>query len=514
VIVIGAGIGGLCASIDLALKGCAVTVIEKGAAVGGKMREVRAGPHAIDAGPTVLTLKSVFEALFERAGDQLARHLTLTSQDILARHAWEHGGELDLFADRQASADAIGGFAGAEAARGYVALSREAANVYRILENTFIHAPKPNLPQLIWRVGPHRLADQWSINPYESFWSAVCRHFKDERLRQMFARYATYCGSSPFSAPATLLLVAHVEQLGVSIVEGGMHALARALQGLAERLGVTFRFGEAVRDVVHDGNGTCGVRLEPDEFVGAAHVVVATDPASIAYSPKAAGVATSLPKRQRSLSAMTLAIAGTASGFSLVRHNVFFPDSSYRDEFRAIFKRGQLPDKPVVYVCAQDRDDNGLRTSHQGPERFLCVINAPTEDDACVLGEGEIERCERMANRLLTRCGLTVQATYPRVLTLPRDLAQIAAGTAGAIYGRASHGWMASFRRQGSRSRIPGLYFAGGSTHPGPGVPMAAISGRLAAEALWSDYALSKTFRPTVMPGGMPMPSATTAVTD
>ena len=235
--VVGAGMGGLAAAVDLARAGLDVTVYERAAHPGGKMREVMAGTAAIDGGPTVFTMRWVFEGLFADAGAVLADRLDLQPANVLARHAWRAGGRLDLFADIDRSADAIGDFAGAEEARGYRAFCARSAGIYRTLVRPFIAAEQPSQAGLVQRVGLANLSALWRLAPFSTLWSALGDHFRDPRLRQLFGRYATYCGCSPWLAPATLMLVAHVEQDGVWLVRGGMARVAQALQALAERQG-------------------------------------------------------------------------------------------------------------------------------------------------------------------------------------------------------------------------------------------------------------------------------------
>jgi 1-hydroxycarotenoid 3,4-desaturase len=518
IVVIGAGIGGLAAAVELAAQECNVTVVEKFDGPGGKMRQVNAGGALTDAGPTVFTMRDVFDGIFLRAGASIEDYLTLKRAHVLARHAWEAGGELDLFADVAQTADAIGAFAGADNARGYLSFCAEAANIYRILNGSFIRAQKPALPVLMWRVGLLNFADQWNINPYESFWSAVCRHMSDPRLRQLFGRYSTYCGASPFSTPATLMLVAHVEQSGVWLVEGGMVRLARALESLAQRLGVVFRYRTEAAEVLAANGRTSGVRLREGEPLPADAVVVNADPSAVSgglLGPAAQGSVCPVPARRRSLSALTWAFQAEANGFPLSRHTVFFPDASYASEFDAIFRHRKLPPSPAVYLCAQDRDDRGCKEG-EGAERFLGIVNAPAMlDDANMLSQSEIEECETRTFRLMATCGLKLRLMEGAMIRRgPQDFETLFPGTGGAIYGRVPHGWMASFQRQGMRARLPGLYFAGGSAHPGPGIPMAAISGQLASEALLADLASMKRFRPMATPGGMSMRSAQTTATD
>ena len=492
VIVVGAGIGGLAAALDLSARGFEVLVLERAAAPGGKMREVAVGGEGgprLDAGPTVFTMRWVFEELFAAAGASFPDHLNLRPAPILARHAWDGGGRLDLFADVARSADAIGAFAGASEARGFRAFCDRARRVYRALEGPFIRAARPTPLSLAASAGPFGLAGLMGASPFTTLWRALGDHFRDPRLRQLFGRYSTYCGSSPFLAPATLMLVAHVEQEGVWLVEGGMHRLARAVEALARARGATFRYDAEVAEIRVEGGRAAGVTLAGGERLEADAVLLNADAAAIAaglFGTAARGAVPPTERRDRSLSALTWAMLAEAEGFPLLRHTVFFSDD-YPAEFEDLFGRHRLPAAPTAYVCAQDRGaaDRGS-AAPAGEERLLVLVNAPPTGDTNPPSQAEIERCETATFRLLERCGLALRRRTS-VTTGPAEWEKLFPATGGALYGRASHGWAASFARPGARTTLPGLYLAGGSAHPGAGVPMAALSGRLAASSIAAD---------------------------
>jgi 1-hydroxycarotenoid 3,4-desaturase len=296
-----------------------------------------------------------------------------------------------------------------------------------------------------------------------------------------------------------------------------MHKIARAFEALGRQLGVVYRYGAEVAEVSAELGRASGVRLASGEHIVADAVVLNADPSPVAagrLGRKAASSTRRVPPRRRSLSALTLAFQAEASGLPLARHTVFFPAAPYNLEFDAIFRQRKLPPAPTVYLCAQDRDGRGDR-SEDGAERFLTVVNAPALLNGSGLSLAEIEECETKTFRLMETCGLTLRP-LPGALVraAPQDFETLLPGTGGAIYGRASHGWMASFQRQGTRSTMPGLYFAGGSVHPGPGIPMAALSGALASEALLADLGLPRLLSRMATPGGMSMRSAQTIATD
>jgi 1-hydroxycarotenoid 3,4-desaturase len=483
VAIVGAGIAGLTAAIVLVSRGLDVTVLERGSVPGGKLREV--GAARIDAGPTVFTMRFVFEEIFAAAGATLSDYLTLVPADTIARHAWDGSDHLDLFADIERTVEAIGRFSSPAEGQRYRQFCRRTARVYQALEGPFLKAERPGLLGLIRGTGLSGLPGLLSGAPFSTLWHELGRHFHDPRLRQLFGRYATYCGSSPFRAPAVLMLVAHVEREGVWLVEGGMARIAEALARLAASLGAKFRYGAEIVDV-RPGNGTEGsVTLASGECIPADRIILNADASAVAAGRLGSLAAAAVPavRGERSLSAVTWALTATASGFPLARHNVFFSDD-YPAEFDAIFKAHRIPDRPTVYVCAQDRGD--FTPPPSGPERLFCLINAPATGDTDTFDADVIQAAKAATFGLLERCGLALDRQQATVTT-PRDFEALFPGTGGALYGRACHGWRASFQRPGSRTSLPGLYLAGGSVHPGPGVPMAALSGRLAAASLLAD---------------------------
>lgn len=523
VVIVGAGIGGLVTALLLAHRGLRVQVLEAAATPGGKMRQLHPGGQPVDAGPTVLTMRWIFEAIFREAGVELADVVGLRPLSVLARHAWGDGGgadRLDLFADRARSADAIGRFAGRAEAGRFLAFCDEARRVYRTLEGPYIRSPKPSVPGMIAALGPRGLAQLTALGPLTSLASLLARRFQDPRLRQLFGRYATYCGASPWAAPATLLLVAQVEMDGVWTVNGGMHALAQAVARLATERGAEFSYGSTATEITGARGRASGVRTADGRFFEADAVVFNGDADALAHGQLGSAAQQAVPPRRatdRSLSALTACVLARAQGFPLTRHNVFF-QNDYAAEFRDVFEAGRLPRAGTVYVCAQDRGDEAADPGR--PERLLLLVNAPPNGDRVAADPLEIQTCEQTTLALLRRCGLRLDPVPPEAgsapswqRTTPQDFSHLFPGSGGGLYGTATHGWMALFRRPGATTRLPGLVLAGGSVHPGPGVPMAAMSGLRAAETVMAHLASTSRSFAAATCGGTSTPSATTAAT-
>lgn len=512
VVVVGAGAGGLAAAIDLARQGLQVTLLEAGPAPGGKLYQHTIDGLGIDSGPTVFTMRWVFEGLFNAAGARLEDYLQLEPLGLLARHAWATGGQLDLHAQAARSAEAIGQFSGPAEARRFLAFCEQARKVYETLEGPYIRSSRPDAVSLTRAIGLGGTLMLSSLGPFRDLWRALARHFHDARLQQLFGRYATYCGSSPLEAPATLMLVAHVEMLGVWAVQGGMIRLAQALTTLASQKGVALRCNSPVRAIQTRNGRVTGILLNDGEQINADVVVFNGDVNALAQGLLGSGVqgaVPTVPRSERSLSAVTWSVRTPATGFPLIRHNVFF-DDDYASEFADIFHHHRLPRKPTVYLCAQDRTDSGMAS--EPLERLLILVNAPALGDLdrpAALSDHELAACEQRAMGLMRRCGLEIghapeatagdPAASPSdvaaqcngthlgsggIRTTPIDFERRFAATGGALYGRASHGWMSAFAKPDASTAIEGLYVAGGSAHPGAGVPMATLSGRLAAASV------------------------------
>ncbi|MEM1260873.1 MAG: 1-hydroxycarotenoid 3,4-desaturase CrtD [Pseudomonadota bacterium] len=480
-IVVGAGMGGLAAAAELAATGWHVTQFERHAVPGGKMREVDVAGRSIDSGPTVFTMRWVFDALFAACGKELADYVDIRAADDLARHSWHDGSRLDLFADTERSVAAIEAFSDAANAAAYRQFVADSGRIFDTLDAPFMRASRPSMLELSLRVGLLRTGDMLATKPFISLWRELGRRFSDPRLQQLFGRYATYCGSSPFAAPATLMLIAEAERRGVWYVDGGMQRFAESLGRLGRELGVEQHFGTGVSEILTADGRVSGVIDDTGAVHSSAVVIYAGDTDALADGLLGAGPRLAVRRRapnERSLSAITLSLLGNVSGWELGHHTVLFGDN-YPEEFAAIFDRGELPAVPTLYLCAQDRESDPSAAPHE--ERLFVLMNAPATE----LDDDSLDRARQRIDAQLTAHGLTVTGSAANtVMTSPNEFGRRFAGSHGSLYGRVTHGWLGSFQRSGSASRVPGLYLAGGSVHPGAGIPMAAQSGRLAAAAV------------------------------
>ena len=261
VAIIGAGIGGLAAALRLAHGGARVTVLERHSAPGGKMRTLPTEAGPVDAGPTVLTLKHVFDALFADVGLRLEDHVTLHPEATLARHFWADGTVLDLMRDADESRANVAAVFGGQAAEEFTAFSERTARLYDTFEGSMIRGAAPSQLGLTLDVlrNPAMIR---AMEPHRSLSKSLFRHFSDPRLAQLFARYATYVGGLPTASPALLGLIWQAESRGVWHVKGGMHKLAQAIASCARSFGAEFKFDCHVNRIEMQGGRASAIQTD------------------------------------------------------------------------------------------------------------------------------------------------------------------------------------------------------------------------------------------------------------
>jgi 1-hydroxycarotenoid 3,4-desaturase len=485
IVVIGAGIGGLTATLRLAHSGARVTVLDSHDAPGGKMRTRPSVAGPVDAGPTVLTLKHVFDTLFHDVGADIADHVTLLPEPILARHFWPDGTQLDLMADPAESLRNIRDVFGGRAAQQFTAFRDQTAQLFDAFDAPMMQSQAPTLAGMTAQVlrNPALIP---AMQSHRTMTRALSRRFSDPRLVQLFGRYATYVGGVPDRSPALLNLISQAEGRGVWHVVGGMHKLAQAIADLATLHGATFHYNTHVTRVETQDGRIAAVQTDAGRIKADA-VLFNGDPQALHTGLLGTGVTQAAPAQTpRSLSAYVASFASTATGLPLAGHNVIFADDPATEY--APLSRDQMQTDPTLYICAQDRFGGQTPT---GPERFELIMNAsPTPQTTP--DHKEAETCLTIITNRLRSRGLHLDP-WPTVadLTMPQDFNTVFPASHGSLYGRSPQGLLAAFKRPTARTPIAGLYLAGGGAHPGAGVPMAALSGQHAGAAMLQDLHLT-----------------------
>lgn len=486
VAVVGAGIGGLSAAIRLAAAGLRVAVYEQNPITGGKMSRIERDGFFWDTGPSVITMRHVFEDLFAVAGRRLDDYLTFLPVEPLTRYFYPDGTVLDASSDLTRMLPQIERLDPKDV-EGYLAYLAYAARIHRITGPVFIYDQPPR-PSSFLKVP----VTEWlAADPLRTMSVAIDRYVSSPQLRQMLGRFATYVGGSPYAAPATLNVIAHVELSGgVWYPQGGVYAIAEALTRLATELGVAIHTNSGVEQILVDGGRVTGIVLTSGQRVNASAVVANVDVATtygklLPQTPAVTERLTRLLAQEPSCSGyvMLLGLAPAPPGAPAVAHHNIFFSSDYRREFSDIFDKGVPPDEPTVYVAITAKTDPDH--APDGCENWFVLVNAPA------LGSGYDWRAQSavyrdVVLRRLADFGLDIAGRIQteQILT-PVDLEAMSGAWRGALYGASANSKWTAFRRPHNRCEdFTGLYFAGGTTHPGGGVPMVALSGRVAANLL------------------------------
>jgi len=492
VVVVGAGIGGLSAAITLAAHGARVTVLEASEAAGGKAGCIVADGVRVDTGPSVVTMPWVFDALVGLGATTGLETLPWHHVDPAFRYLYPDGTSLDVFATPARTLASVHETLGRAAADELSAFLDYAARIWTAAAPDFVLGPAPSVGGLL-RLSVGALAKVRHIDATRTMLDGIRAHVRDPYLRDLLMRYATYNGSDPRRAPATLNCIAQVELgYGGWGVRGGVYTLIEHLVAHARHLGVTFRYNAPVQSIEvevarrgplrRDHARVVGVRCADGTHREATAVVANADAAHVFSDllPPAQRRETGAP----SMSGWT-AIVRARRRSDRTAHTVVFP-ANYALEFEEIFDRGRTPTEPTIYICAQEvaHASHGWSTD----EPLFVMVNAPAEPAGGHASATDWDAVRgRVRQRLLDTSIIESTDTFVWQRT-PANLAAQYAGSRGAIYGPSSNDPTAAFRRPANRVRgVTGLYLASGSSHPGGGLPLCALSGRAAAAALIDD---------------------------
>jgi phytoene desaturase len=513
IVIIGAGIGGISAAVRLAAAGCRVTLLEKNERVGGKLNCWQAAhphrpgerPFRFDTGPSLLTMPFVFMDLFAAAKQDVRDHLQIVKLDPVARYCWADGARLELRATEQDLIEQVRRFAPRDVV-GFTRLLARGRKIWGLAEQFLSHAPE-QLAQAAGMRALGMLTVPFRIGMFSRFSRTIDKHIQDRRLRDVLYQYATYSGASPFKAPATLTCIPWVEHYyGGFHIRGGMYRLAERLELVARQLGVEIRTNCPAAQILIDRApdrrqrqhaAARGVKLSDGTQVLSDAVICNSD-AVYAYRQL---VAAEFRQKynDRTLdgfdpggSAIVILLGVEGTYPQLAHHTKFMP-VDYPDELRSMFETRTIPRDPCVYVCAPTRTDPDL--APDGCENLFILASAPPLRGSSIDWSIEGPRyAQRLLETLETRFGLTDlsrRIVVQRTMT-PFDLKQLYNANAGSIYGIASNSLRSTFFRPPNRDRhVRQLYLCGGATHPGGGLPLVALSGKIASELAAQDLQIT-----------------------
>jgi diapolycopene oxygenase len=481
--IIGAGLGGLAAAIRIAGYGMAVDLYEQHSHAGGKANELHLDGFRFDTGPSLLTMPFVLESVFTDAGEDVRNCLTIEPLSQHCKYFYPDGTEITAFADSDAFAKEIESKTKDSVAsvKRYLNYSK---GIYDLSTDLFLFNDIHELSTYREQGSPKTLLNLWKLDSLRTVHRANESFFKDPRVIQLFDRYTTYNGSNPYKAPATLNIIPHVEyNMGSFIVKEGIYRIPQALAELAKKQGVSIHTNRRIERIVHDHKQVQGIILDKEML--SYDCVVSNADVFTTYQKLLQDETSRDAKRYKRLEPSSSALVffwGVRGGMSekLGVHNILF-SADYRREFIELFDHKVCPRDPTIYIYISSLFNPS--DAPEGYENWFVIINAPYDsgqDWEREMREGR-ERIVEKINSVL-HSDIEKHITCERFAT-PCDIEAQTMSHRGSIYGISSNSRTAAFMRQRNRSkRYRGLYFCGGSAHPGGGIPLVLLSGKIAAD--------------------------------
>jgi phytoene desaturase len=480
-IVIGSGIAGLASACRLASQGYAVQLFEAGETYGGKVGEWKANGFRFDKGPSLFTLPHLLDEIFEEAGRNPRTYFQYEQLPLVSKYFFEDGSVLNAYADLnkfQAELVAVLKEDPFKVSQFFKHIQEVYDFVYPVFLANPIKEFYKNLPGSWLKA----LQVTWKMEAYRSLHKSNVKWFQNPKAVQIFDRFATYNGSNPFKAPATLNVIPHLEhRLGAFYVKGGMRQVANSLFLLALELGVDFHFEKKVDEILLKGNVAKGVRVANKEYEAA--LVFCNMDVNSAY-PKllpTIKLPKLLLKQEKSTSALVFYWGIDGIHENLDVHNILF-SKLYEQEFQEL-QAGKVYIDPTVYIYVSakvDADD-----APAGKENWFVMINVPhshlQKDALNVMDLKEI-----ILHKINKTLGIDVRnkIVSEKILS-PLDIEKETASFGGALYGNSSNNVFAAFLRHPHQNNaVKNLSFVGGSVHPGGGIPLCLLSAKIACDAI------------------------------
>lgn len=504
-IIIGAGVGGLATAIRLRLKGYEVTVLEANTGPGGKLAEFTLeGGYRFDAGPSLFTLPEQMEELFELAGKNTEDYFRYTQLEIICKYFYEDGTRIRAWSDPDAFASEIETQTGESAITIRKAL-RNSKKIYNITNHVFLERSLHKASTYLRKDTLKSMAKLPAIDPFRTMAKANKSLFNDPRIVQLFNRYATYNGSDPYQAPATLNVIPHLEfNKGAYLPEGGLVSIPQSLFRLAEELGVAFIFGAKATHIHTESGQATGISYQ--QIISESELDGLTGMAPAVHEREAKGASKKLSadlvvsnmdvmptyrrlladqpapervlKQPRSSSALIFYWGMRDEYPEMDVHNIFF-SKNYKAEFDAIWKKKTLYDDPTVYVFTSSK--SLTEDAPEGCENWFVMINVPANDGSQDWDTLIPQARKHIVEKVSRVLGKNIESAIEAEAILdPRGIESRTASYQGALYGSSSNNMMAAFLRHPNfSSKIEGLYFCGGSVHPGGGIPLSLLSAKI-----------------------------------
>lgn len=476
-IIIGAGIAGIASAIRLTLKGYDVDVFEASSSPGGKLSEIRIGDFRFDAGPSLFTMPQYVDELFILAGKDPQDHFKYHRLENTCKYFYEDGARINAFSDSDKFAEEIGNKT-IDPPASVTKFLKKSEQIYNITHEVFLERSLHKIGNYLNLNTLRSLIHFPQIDPFRSMSEANQSSFNDPKTIQLFNRYATYNGSNPYQAPATLNVIPHFEHnFGAWFPDGGMYSIVSSLVELACSLGVEFHYNTYVDEIVLSNNKVKGVKIKGQHHF--ADLVISNMDIWYTYNKLLKGLP--IPKRiqsqERSSSALIFYWGINKSFPEIDLHNIFF-SKNYEEEFRAIWQSKNIYHDPSVYVNVSSKFNRG--DAPEGSENWFTMINVPSDtgQDWDALIKDARTNILKKVSRILGED--IAELISCEAIMDPRDIDSKTFSYQGSLYGSSSNSRFSAFLRHANfSSKVKDLYFVGGSVHPGGGIPLALLSAKI-----------------------------------
>jgi len=487
-IVIGAGLAGLATAIRLKLRGFDVTIYESNAYTGGKATEFHRDGFRFDAGPSLFTMPELVDDLFRLAGKNPSDYIETEQLPVTCNYFFPDGTTLTAWSDPDKFAKEIEEKT-TDSAESVHKFLTKAGRIFELTSELFMKRSLHRLSTYTNKTAWNALIHLPEIDTARTMITAIRASFKDPKTIQLFSRYATYNGSNPYQAPATLNIIPHLEHSrGAFFPKNGMIGISSALTKLAEETGVKIELNSKVERIIAE-NGTVKSVLVKGNYAEADIIVSNMD---IHYTYHNLLPDQIWPERTlnqpKSSSALIFYWAMNKSFPKLDLHNILFsPD--YQKEFEFLFDRFEVFDQPTVYVYISSKRNR--EDAPAGKENWFVMINVPHNR-----GQDWDKLVHHARKSILSILELNLgEPIEPQVLSEtvldPRGIESRTSSYMGALYGNSSNNRFAAFMRHPNFSKdTKGLYFCGGSVHPGGGIPLVLLSAKIVDDLVREDHDL------------------------
>ncbi|WP_397446050.1 1-hydroxycarotenoid 3,4-desaturase CrtD [Polaribacter sp. R77954] len=485
VIVVGAGIAGLAAAVRLQSSGFLVTVFEANAYFGGKLTAFSENGYRFDMGPSLFTMPQFVEDLFKSAHKNSQDYFQYKKKEVVCKYFYEDGTRFTAAADtKQFAKNATKSF-NVDAAK-LTNYFNKSKKKYDLTASLFL---EQSLHKLSTYLSKDTINAIFSINSLDintTLHNYNSTAFKDEKLVQLFDRFATYNGSSPYKTPGIMSMIPHLEQyFGTYFPKGGMHSITKSMYKLAKDIGVQFQFNTLVDEIIVEDKKAKGIVVKNQKYFS--DIVVSNADVVPTYRKllKKQQAPEKILSQPRSSAALIFYWGITKEFPELDLHNIFF-SKDYKKEFEVIFDDKNVCDDPTIYVNITSKEEKN--DAPKGSENWFVMVNVPSNT-----GQDWDEIIKRTKINVIAKLSKILNIDFEKLINFesildPRKIESNTQSYQGALYGASSNNKFAAFLRHPNFSQtIKNLYFCGGSVHPGGGIPLCLLSGKIVSELIVKD---------------------------